>query len=316
LPGYITYARYLLEQIEGSVDNRFGVPIQVLRIKEKVSTGRPSDIVETPVPYILVRHVPYKSTDEKWEGISAVEKIEGLLAAIHDRITQIDYILWKHADPTAYGPDLEGADGSAARFGGKYIPLEKDDPTPGYMTWNAQLDAAFKELDMLIGLVFQLSETPQWLFGTTLAGDTKGGTGTSHTDGGAIKARFMPIISKVKRIRTHFDRALRDALWLAMEIENRQMDGINGFKKYEAVYPTIHWKDGIPRDEKLEAEIAAIRTNGKPTQDQLGAIKGLDDIDDIKAQQIIERIQNDEERIAGTVDSSIFNKDNGSGGDN
>ncbi len=114
-----------------------------------------------------------------------MEKIETVFAAINDRLVQIDYILWKHSDPTAYGPDLESTNG-AVQFGGKYIPVNKDDPTPGYMVWQAQLDAAFKQLDMLLSIVFQMSETPQWLFGTTMSGDNSGGTGTSHTDGAAI----------------------------------------------------------------------------------------------------------------------------------
>jgi hypothetical protein len=123
----------------------------------------------------------------------------------------------------------------------------------------------------------------------------------------------MPILSKVKRIRTHFDRAIRDALWLAMEIENRQMDGVRGFEKYTQVYPKIQWKDGIPRDEKELAEIMAIRTGDKPTLDVHSAIKELDEVDDAKASEILNRIQDDEERVMGTVDSSIFNKDVGGG---
>jgi hypothetical protein len=304
-PGFILYERYLLKQREGSVDVRYGVPITYYYIEEKVQTGRDNDLVETGVPHLLVRHIPYKSTDETWEGISGIEKIEGLLSAIADRVTQVDYILWKHADPTAYGPPIDEGD-ERLRMGGKYIGVLKEDVIPGYMTWNAQLDAAFKELDYLVGLVFQISETPQWLFGTTLA-DNGGGTGTSHTDSGAIKARFMPILSKVKRIRTHVDKAVRDALWLAMEVENRQMDGVAGFKKYTPVYPKIQWKDGIPRDEKEFAEIMQIRTGGKPTIDVLGAVKMLEEVDDDKAKEIIGRIDDDEIKATGTVDSSIFN---------
>jgi hypothetical protein len=310
VPGYIIYERFLLEEFEGGINTRYGVPIQIWRIKERVPTGRDEDIVETGVPYLLVRHIPYKSTDEDWQGISGVETIEDLLAAINDRLTQIDYILFKHSDPSAYGPEIEGANSNSISIGGKYIPITKDDPTPGYMTWNAQLEAAFKELDMLIALVFQKSETPQWLFGTVLAGDNKGGTGTSHTDSGAIKARFMPILSKVKRIRAHVDKAYRTAIWLAMELENFAMKDVDGFEPYEPVYPTIKWKDGIPRDEKELAEIMSIRTGGKPTLDVQGAIKVLDEVDDEKAKEIISRIDADEQRVNGFVDGSIFNEAN------
>lgn len=305
LPGYIVYKRYRLHTGEGSVDNSYGVPITVYQIGDEVSTGRESDIVATGLTHMPVFHVPYKSLDDRWEGIGGLEKIESVFAAINDRLVQIDYILWKHADPTAYGPELQG-DGNSAQFGGKYIPLDKDDVTPGYMTWQAQLDAAFKELDMLISTVFIMSETPQWLFGTTMAGDQKGGTGTSHTDSAAIKARFMPILSKVKRIRSPYDKAVRDALWTCY-LFAKNFGGYEG----GTVYPKIAWKDGIPKNEKEEAEIAQIRTGGKPTLDVQSAIKRQDEVDDEKAAEIVSRIEQDEQTASGFVDASVFNEEDG-----
>ncbi|UTR05153.1 phage portal protein [Alkalihalobacillus sp. LMS6] len=307
VPGEIQHSRYKLQFSEGSVDVKYGVPITIYRIGDAVNTGRESDVEFTGVPRILVHHAPYKTTDETWEGISGVEKLESVLAAIQDRLVQIDYILWKHSDPTAYGPDLEGAHGDSVQFGGKYIPIEENDATPGYMTWDGQLDAAFKELDYLLGLVYQMSETPQWLFGTTITAGDKGGTGTSHTDGAAIRARFMPILSKVKRIRVHVDKALREAVWTAMELDNYANEDVEGFEPYTAVYPKIRWNDGLPRNEKEEAEIMAIRTGNKPTLDVRSAIKKQDDVDDEKATEVIARIKKDEEDAYGTVDASIFN---------
>lgn len=307
VPGFIIYERYQL--FTNGVDTQYGVPVEVFRIGEKVSTGRKdSDVNETGVARPLVFHIPYKSLDDRWEGVSGIEKIESLLAAINDRLVQIDYILWKHSDPTMYGPAFDEEDGSVARFGGRYVEVEKDDVTPGYMTWNSQLEGAFKELSILLGLVFQMSETPQWLFGTTLAGDTSGGTGTSHTDSGAIKARFMPILAKVNRIRVHVDKAIRDALWTAMELENFANKGVDGFEPYEAVYPKIAWKDGLPVDDKEQAEIMSLRTGGKPTLDVHSAIKHLDGVDDSHATATMTRISKDEEDAMGTVDSTVFNE--------
>ncbi|MCR8939836.1 phage portal protein [Brevibacillus laterosporus] len=256
---------------------------------------------------MAIHHIPYKSTDTDWWGSSGIEKIESVLAAINDRLVQIDYILWKHSDPTAYGPDLGEPD---VRFSGRYIPVAETEVKPGYMTWDSQLDGAFKELDVLLGIVFQMSETPQWLFGTTLAED-KGGTGTSHTDGSAIKSRFMPILSKVKRIRAHVDRAFRDALYSSQILENFAYDGVEGFESYTPAYPTIRWKDGIPRDEKEIAETMSLRTGSKPTIDVRSAIKYMDEVDDEKADEIMARIEEDEKAANGTVDSSIFNDEGG-----
>ncbi|WP_339273742.1 portal protein [Paenibacillus sp. FSL W8-0426] len=308
IPGYIIYERFKLE--DNAVNDDWGVPIETYIIGEKVATGREQDIVATGTDRLLVHHVPYKSVDDRWEGISGIEKLESVLAAINDRLVQVDYILWKHSDPTAYGPDIDEGESDSVRMGGKYIPLDKNDVTPGYMTWNSQLDGAFKELDILLGLVYQMSETPQWLFGTTLAED-KGGTGTSHTDSGAIKARFMPILAKVKRIRAHVDKALRDAIWTAMQLENFANKDVPDFEPYEPIYPRINWRDGLPRDEKEAAEVASIRTGAKSTMSVSDAIKYLDGVDDKLADEMIRRIDEDETRLNGISDSAgadaVFN---------
>ena len=305
LPGYIVYERYELSP--KGADNSFGVAIPTFLIGDAVPTGREYDVIETGVDRPLVFHAPYKTVDDDWQGTGGIEKLESILAAINDRIVQIDYILWKHSDPIAYGPDDLDDDSGAVRWGGKYIGVDKGDVTPGYMTWDSQLEGAFRELDMLLSLVFVQSETPQWLFGTVLAGSDKGGTGTSHTDGVAIKARFMPILSKVKRIRTHIDKALRDALWTAMELENFANDGVPSFTKYTPVYPKINWRDGIPKNEKEEAEIYAIRTGAKPTIDVRSSIKRMDGLDDQQADQIVKRIEADE-KAAGFAEGSVFNE--------
>ena len=302
VPGYIIYERYKLYPKD--VDTTYGVAMQIFSIGDKVATGREFDLEMTGITHIPVHHIPYKTTDEDWAGISGLEKMETILTAINDRLVQIDYILWKHSDPIMYGPPVE--DKEVRIGGGRYVEVNKEEQTPGYMTWSAQLDAAFKELDMLIGLVFQQSETPQWLFGTTTAED-KGGSGTSHTDGAAIKARFMPILSKVKRIRTHFDRGIRDALWSAQLLEIYANEDVTNFESYVPVYPKINWKDGIPANEKELAEIMQIRTGNKPTIDVQSAIKKQDEVDDEKAKEIIKRIEGDEEAANAFVGPDIFN---------
>lgn len=301
LPGYIINERYKLQTYEGGVDNSYDYPVQLFQIVEKDGD---SEVIATGVPNMLVHHVPYKSTDDQWEGKGTLESLETILIAINDRMAQIDYILWKHSDPTAYGPKL-GTQG-AARLTGTYLEITKEDATPGYMTWDGQLESAFRELETLIGLAFQKAETPQWLFGTVLGDQNAGGTGTSHTDGAAIRARFMPILTKVARIRMQYDRALRDALYNC-----QLLDVAHGDHKFEPVYPVIHWKDGLPVNKKEEAEIMAARTGNKPTLDVLTAIKRMDGLDDLQAAEIIARIDSDTEREVGTVNSSIFNAEDG-----
>jgi hypothetical protein len=99
-----------------------------------------------------------------------------------------------------------------------------------------------------------------------------------------------------------------------MELENYANQGVDGFTQYKPVYPQICWNDGIPKDDKAEAETMQIRLGGKPSIDQQTAIKRLDGVDDIEAKKIIDRISEDEKQANGFVDSSIFSSNDGGGG--
>ncbi|MCR8997997.1 portal protein, partial [Brevibacillus laterosporus] len=86
---------------------------------------------------------------------------------------------------------------------------------------------------------------------------------------------------------------------------------VEGFESYTPAYPTIRWQDGIPRVANVTVEIMSLRTGSKPTIDVRSAIKYMDEVDDEKADEIIARIEEDEEAANGTVDSSIFNDEGG-----
>lgn len=304
LPGYVVYERYKMRESGVVADD--GNNLQLFAVDEQVSTGRKVNEVYTGIPEILVKHMPYKSKDSQWQGVGNIEKVESVLRAINDRLVQIDYILWKHSDPHMYGPDITDDDGAQKLGGGVYVPVTPEDTTPGYMTWNSQLEGAFKQLDYLLSVVFQMTETPQWLFGTTITQD-KGGTGTSHSDGRAIQMRLLPILSKVNRIKIYTEKAFRDVLYAVQRLELYANEGVEGFEHYTAQYPKIVWDSPIPRDEKEDAEVASLRVGGKPTLDVHSAIKRLDGFDDEEAAKIILRIDEDDVRVDSFVDASIFN---------
>jgi hypothetical protein len=88
----------------------------------------------------------------------------------------------------------------------------------------------------------------------------------------------------------------------------------NGDASFEAVYPTIAWQDGIPKNELEEAQIMGMRTGNKPNLDIKSAIKRMDGVDDQKADEIIRRIGEDEKNANGFVNPSIFNSPSNNGG--
>ncbi|MGQ0416286.1 portal protein, partial [Bacillus sp. HC-TM] len=104
IAGYIHYRRFRLSS-KPNIITKYGVNQPQYEILDEVHEG--FRVVETGVSMILVRHIPYKATDTHWRGISTTKKVKSLIYAINDRLTQIDYILMKHSDPTAYGVDLQ-----------------------------------------------------------------------------------------------------------------------------------------------------------------------------------------------------------------
>src|SRR5690606_41841867 len=65
-----------------------------------------------------------------------------------------------HSFPTRRSSDLDyDSGGTSMSFGGKYLPITKDDATPGAITWDGQLESVFKEIDFLLSYIFQMSET-------------------------------------------------------------------------------------------------------------------------------------------------------------
>lgn len=308
VPGYILYSRFEVFPLE--VTMRRGVPISGYRIGKKVPTGRQSDVVATGLSEMAVIHVPYKSTDETWEGGSMTDTIFEMLEALHQRLAQLRYILYKHSDVSIYGPNLLATDENSTVWGGVYIPLEKGDVTPGAITWDGQLDIVMKEIDFLVGTIFQVAEVPMWILGTTTtSGGNQGGTGTSHTDSASIKMRHSSILSKVNRIKIHVDYAIRKAMYLAQKLEHEANKSVSDFEEYTITEPTIAWSDGLPVDIKYLVETVMQGNGGKPIFDNLTAVKMVHQVNDEQAQQLLDRIEEEEKQANTLATSSIFNQE-------
>ncbi|GAK03264.1 hypothetical protein JCM19037_1571 [Geomicrobium sp. JCM 19037] len=135
LHGYIIRDRFRLKP--SSANKEYGVAVATYLIGDRVQE---TQIEETGVDYMCVYHIPHKSLDDRWQGVGGIEKVEGIIRAIQDRFMQIDYILWKHSDPAMYAPPSDASELTHSSSG-VIFEVEKDDITPGYMTWNSQLEA-------------------------------------------------------------------------------------------------------------------------------------------------------------------------------
>jgi hypothetical protein len=296
LAGFIIHEKYLLTAQTVALVGAISVP--VYNIVEKVDTGLEVDVVITGTPVPLVFHFAYKQTDTKWRGVGAIEKIAAKLVAISDRLTALDWVIHKHSDPILTGPEIEGM-GDMVRLGGAYISRTNDDPDVKFVTWDAKLDHAFRELDILYSEVFAMAQLPSFLFGSSITSAQSQGGGTSHTDGTTTKLRYAPVSALLDRLNTSLAKCLGDTLYYAQVLENYANkhddtgEAIDGFEAYEPSFPTIKLSNGIPANDAETTDIIVLRyTSG--LIDKQTAIKQLDRVDDDHAMEMIKRIEADQ----------------------
>lgn len=308
LPYCIVHERYKLNY-QSTTDYFYGIPMSVFEIGEKVPTGYTRDIEFTGVDRPLVFQFEYKSSVDKWNAVGAIEKITTHLAAIADRLSSMDFILTKHSDPILTGPSLDGQS-DLVRLSGAYISRTNEDPDVKYVTWEAHLDAAFKELDVLLGTVFLQAQLPVWLFGSNITQASQTGGGTSHTDGTATKLRYAPVSSLLDRISANLTKTMCDAFYYAQVLENNVHQNefgqpMDGFQKYTPSYPRLKLSNGIPRDDAQIVENAVLKLQNNLI-DQRGAIKEITGMDDSHVEELVKAIEEDRSRLQDTVSSSLL----------
>lgn len=197
---------------------------------------------ETGIDEFLVVPVNNILTTDRVTGLDDYSDLDSIIQELETRIAQISRILDKHADPNMYGPDTALEQDLATgqwgyRGGGKYFPVGEGEQPPGYVTWDGQLEAAFKQIDLLMEQLYILSETSAAAFGQLKSGLAESGT--------ALRRLMMAPLAKVNRIRMRFDPALKEVLWLASLLEKAQ--GMSGAVVLENI--NIDWNDGLPDDD-------------------------------------------------------------------
>ncbi len=241
---------------------------------------------ETGVDEFLVVPVNNILTTDRVTGLDDYSDLDSIIQELEVRIAQISRILDKHADPNMYGPDTvlerDPATGQwEYRGGGKYFPVGQGEQPPGYVTWDGQLEAAFKQIDLLMEQLYILSETSAAAFGQLKAGLAESGT--------ALRRLMMAPLAKVNRIRMRFDPALKEVLWLASMLERAQ--GMAGAVVLENIH--IDWKDGLPDDEQelTQNEVQRYTAGLTSLESSLRRLYGLEgdalqeEIDRIRSEQ-------------------------------
>lgn len=256
-----------LEQILG------GPPEMPSHLKDK------SGFVNTLV------HVPNYRADNEYFGQSDLGGgLPSLFEEADERLSQISRILDKHASPKMSGPKMNlSPDGVAKMLELGYIEVGKDAAAPSYLTWDAQLLAAFTHYGLVKDEIFRHSEICPMLAGYV--------AGARYDSGRAYRMQMAPTLSKVSRKRLYMDPAVKEALRIGVAMEL-------GADVGSIEPPSIQWRDGLPKD-MAEASQTENNRIASGTTSRESAIRRLDDCDEGDAAAELDRIRAEQAEFGG-----------------
>lgn len=249
------------------------------KIAEKLS----DEIINTGLSDFAVIPVENVVTSDEYFGADDYEDIDGIIQELEVRISQISKILDKFSDPNMYGDEsaleIDPSTGEEKfRGGGRFFPVQPGGTPPGYLTWEADLNSNWKEFEILMQQLYIISETSEACFGQLKQGMVESGS--------ALKRLMLAPLAKAQRLRMRLDPALKKAIKLCAELGTTRLASVN-----------IAWQDGIPSDEKEQAEVMAIRTGstgGARTISVRTALKRMDNMSDSEVESEMERIAEDQ----------------------
>ncbi|WP_434796636.1 phage portal protein [Terrisporobacter vanillatitrophus] len=270
------HSKGFYEEITYRINNR-NIIDGVAEELKKIDTGL-DDFAIVPVHNLL--------TSDRVYGIDDYADLDSIISEIEVRISQISKILDKHAEPSVQGPEsaLERDYDTGEyklKMGNYFIRGTTEDPPVEYVTWEAQLEANFKQIEKLINILAVISEMGSAIFDN----EQKAGQIASGT---ALRRMMISPLAKVNRSRMRFDSGIKKAIKLASQLGGENIIDLSKEKI------NIFWNDGLPDDPKEQAEIMGIRTGNKSTLSQFSAIQRLDSLSDEDTQKELEAILKDE----------------------
>lgn len=262
IPGYIFHEIY-------RYDPRAG---KIIAEVSPTDFGYPRSEI-TGIERSLIFHIPNVRSGSGFWGDSDYMDMDSLFFAINNRLTKTDNILDKHSDPIlAVPPGVIDEEGKVKKEALGMFEVDNENPgfnKPEYIVWNANLDAAFKELDKLVELLFLLSEISA--AGTSI---DKGGVAES---GRALKFKLLSTIRKRNRKIRYYNQVIEDMLQTAAQLAMYHNISVDGFKPSSDERPNIKWGDGVINDEVEMVDIAVKRVEAGLSS-KADEIARLDDI--------------------------------------
>jgi len=243
--------------------------------------------VDTKIDDNLIVHIPNYRNDgssEYW-GVSDFIDLETLQFELNNRLTKNANILDKHSDPIlAVPPGVLGKDGQVKK---EYLSMFEmgagDNRMPEYVVWNANLEAAFKQIDRMVDFLLMMSETSPALIGLDKNGVAESGR--------ALKMRLIRSISKKNRKQRYYDQGITEAVVLAEKISIAHGIPIMGQSLGDSPeLVDIRWQDGIV-DDVVEKSERIIKEVDAGLMSETKAIMELQGVSEQEAKREVKEIK-------------------------
>lgn len=209
----------------------------------------------TKTDELWVIHIPNTRDGSSYWGYSDYRDLYSLFFALNNRISKIDNILDKHSDPILAVPDgIIDENGQIKKEAMGMIEMSSADGAnnkPEYIVWDANLEAAFKEIERIIDFVYMASE-----ISPASVGMDKGGEAES---GRKFKLKLQRTLAKTKRKQVYYEQALKQVMTIAQKISLAHNIPVGGVKISEVAEVEIEWSDGVMNDTRELAEELEIR---------------------------------------------------------
>lgn len=239
-------------------------------------------VEQTGVNTSLVFGIPNYRDGNYW-GPSDYRDLYSLFFALNNRITKIDNILDKHSDPILAVPvGVLDEEGSVRREELGMFEVDNENPgfnKPEYITWNANLENAFTQIDKLVDFLFMFSEVAPATMGADKNGITESGR--------ALKFKLLSTIRKRNRKISYYDEAIKNMLFTATELANKWGISAGGIKPGQAEIPKIKWGDGVINDQTEMVDMTTQRIDNGT----MSRADGIAYLDDITQEQAIEKVK-------------------------
>ena len=255
---------------------------RIYELKEDGFIGKliESKSYKTGFEDFAVIHLTNITTSDSIFGHDDYQPLDSIICELMVRFGQIQKILDKHANPSIKGPLTalqQDASGEYTFKMGNYFAMAPGEDV-AYLTWDGNLEAAFKEIDKLIDQLLIISEMGSAFLSTNdSAGRAASGT--------SLRLRMINPLTKAQRLIKPLDDKLKTALAEISKI---------GYTPLEKEKIAIKWHDGLPNDPLEDANLMAIRTGHRPTISRKRAIMYLENLNEEQAQEILDEIQEDE----------------------